>query len=285
MRHWGYAAKSAVLGTVRRGPRTVLWAPAWMGFGNWLYLWLWADVGREAGEDRSILRHPGMDPWLQAFPALEGLSITRGDVRLRDRRHMNLRQHGRFGDSFTRVDLESFVTRRLLTGPGLDGPATSPSEVVVNVRRGDYYSNAAIAAEFGFDQVSYVRRATDAVLAAGGAPSAFVVVSDDPAWCRENLAWLADRAEVRFAPRDGPVSDFRAVATARRAVLTNSTFSYWGGYVSGVLHGGDSQVWAPSFFSRRQEGARPWHLDPRWHVVEVDPGAPHEHTAAAADPA
>ena len=275
MRQWGYAAKSAVMGTVRHGSHTVLWAPAWMGFGNWLYLWLWADTGREAGLHRSVLRQPGMEPWVQAFPALEELCVARRDVGLRDRRHANLRQHGGFGESFTREGLESFITRRLLTGPGLEGPATDPSEVVVNVRRGDYYSDPVFAAEFGFDQVSYVRGTTDEVLAtAGGGRPAFVVVSDDPGWCREHLAWLADRGELRFATRDGPLSDFRAIATARQAVLTNSTFSYWGGYVGGVLHGGDSHVWAPSFFSRSQEGGRAWHLDPRWHVVEVDPAEP-----------
>lgn len=261
-----HALKARALDVVRRGDRTVLWAPGWMGFGNWAYLWLWADVGRRRGEDRAVLHQPGMEPWLTAFPALRGLTVARADVRFTDRRHTALVRHGVWGESFTGTDLGSFVARHLLDRVR-DGTPTPDGEVVVNVRRGDYYSDPRIEAEFGFDQVGYVRRAVDAV---PGEVTAFRLVSDDTAWCVEHLAFLGERAPVRADVERTPLSDFRALATARRSVITNSTFSYWAAYTAGVLHDGAVTVVAPSFFSRNQNDGRAWHLDPRWTVLDVD---------------
>jgi hypothetical protein len=261
-----FDSKSRALSVVRRGPRTVLWAPEWMGFGNWLYLWLWADTGRRRGADRLVLHQPQMEPWLEAFPALRQLTVARSRVAFRDRRHTELFGHGRYGESFTTDELGSFIERHLV--PGVAGfPAPSPGDVVINVRRGDYYSNPQFEAEFGFDQVEYIRRA---IALLRGDVTSFVVVSDDPVWCAEHLGILRDVASVRLggAGRD-PLSDFRTLATARRSILTNSTFSYWGGYTAGVLYRESNDVCAPSFFSRRQNRGRSWHLDPRWRVVEI----------------
>ncbi|MBM6404304.1 alpha-1,2-fucosyltransferase [Phycicoccus sp. CSK15P-2] len=265
-----YGAKSRALSLVRRGGRTVLWAPDWMGFGNWAYLWLWADIGRRDGEDRMVLRQPGMDRWLTAFPTLRELTVDRSAVRFTDGRHTELFGHGIHGESFTADQLARFVEDRLLDAVR-SGPATEPGLVAVNVRRGDYYSNPAFRAEFGFDQVSYVLEAVDRLQ---DPVDGFLVVSDDPQWCTEHLERLGRRAPLRFVTERDPLADFRAVATARRAVLTNSTFSYWAGYTATVHSGGAARIVAPSFFSRVQNAGRAWHLDPSWDVVEVDPGPP-----------
>jgi hypothetical protein len=100
------------------------------------------------------------------------------------------------------------------------------------------------------------------------------VVSDDPGWCRLKLGFLAEHAaRVEHLEPGRPHDDFRALASARRLVLANSTFSYWGAYVSNVLHGDNhAQVWAPWFHRRDIREGRAWHLDPRWSVVRDLPG-------------
>lgn len=263
-----FDAKSRALSVVRRGPRTVLWTPEWMGFGNLLYLWLWADIGRRRGLDRVVLHQPGMNLWLDAFPTLDELTIAPSQVAFTDRRHTELFGHGRYGESFTAGELGSFIERHLIPGV-TNAPSPPDGEVVVSVRRGDYYSNPQFEAEFGFDQADYIRRSVS--LLPEQVASSFLLVSDDPSWCADHLSFLGDMAPMRFLGTDSdPRRDFEALATSRRSVLTNSTFSYWGGYTAGVVHQGMNEVWAPSFFSRRQNGGRAWHLDPRWHVVDVD---------------
>ena len=171
--------------------------------------------------------------------------------------------------------VERFLRDVLLPGADLgDGAGPGQEDVlVVNVRRGDYYDNADIRKQYGFDVVSYLRIAVQGSVTNDGVPPAIQVVSDDVGWCRNELGWLTEVAPVDWKAGSNPQSDFATVANARRAIITNSTFSYWAAHVSNVLHGDNhAQIWAPRFFDRSQNGGRSWLLDERWSVVEDIPG-------------
>jgi len=108
---------------------------------------------------------------------------------------------------------------------------------------------------------------------AQGPISRFVVVSDDPQWCAENLTWLAEGgAAVEITEgaegATGVLEDFSRLCAAKRLILSNSSFGYWGAFVSGVAHGQAAAVIAPAFGVRGLNGARAWQLDPRWQVVD-----------------
>ena len=100
------------------------------------------------------------------------------------------------------------------------------------------------------------------------------MVSDDVAWCRANLTWIGDSAEVSFAPdADTPVEDFTTLATARRLVLTNSTFGYWAAHLSNGLYGDNHQhIVVPWFHDRTMWSGASYHLNPAWTVVRDIPG-------------
>ena len=67
------------------------------------------------------------------------------------------------------------------------------------------------------------------------------------------LAEEAERVEHLAAAR--PHEHFRALASARRLIITNSTFSYWGAYVSNVRYGDNhGLVYAPWFHRRDIDG-------------------------------
>ena len=145
--------------------------------------------------------------------------------------------------------------------------------MVVNVRRGDYYSDPDNRREFGFAIREYLVAALG--LAESLEPLHRVhIISDDIGWCMENLESLRPDVSVTFAdPRDSPIDNFADLSGARRLVISNSTFSYWAAYVSTVLHGDNHrQVIAPSFFSRSRQGVVGWELDPRWTIVADIPG-------------
>jgi hypothetical protein len=126
--------------------------------------------------------------------------------------------------------------------------------------------------------VEYVRVAVE--LAAEMKPvRSILLVSDDLDWCRLKLGRLSEVAPLRFPPAGASVIEQLALlATARRLVLANSTFSYWGGYLSNrvqVGHGGGpnyADVIAPRFHNRQVRGGAAWQHDPRWSVVEDIPG-------------
>lgn len=269
----GWARRSAEV-LVRRGDRTLLWTPQ-LGprFGNFLYYWLRAHARQQLGVDYRVLHAPAMEPWLELLPEIRrDLVLNRGDVRFADRREFT--ENAVFGSDFTRDELHSFI-REYVVGSDLVGHAPSDSGLlVVNVRRGDYYSFPPFRGLYGFDIPAYLEVALPRALSLGPAVREILVVSDGIDWCRLKLDGLLRRfAPVEYAdPEASAEENFRQVATAQRIVGTNSTFSYWGGYVSNVLHGADSHVTMPAFHARQRNGGRAYQLDPTWDIVHEIPG-------------
>ncbi|BCU79491.1 hypothetical protein llg_42060 [Luteolibacter sp. LG18] len=87
----------------------------------------------------------------------------------------------------------------------------------------------------------------------------FLVVSDDPSWCREHLAAAAD-VQV-MAPAD-LFTDFEILLGCAAHVISNSTFGWWAAWLAEHVRGGESHlVIGPDRFLR----GRPWEILPeRW---------------------
>lgn len=235
---------------------------------------MWAWRGRRDGRERSVLVTAKMRPWLDVFPALRSLVVERAGVGFRDPRVSATGvDYGRYGVDYDRTDLEQFIAE-FLTSPLYERHAMPADALVINVRRGDYYSVPEHRGMFGFDQVAYLRESLTASVAQQGRPGRLHVVSDGLDWCRTKLTWLEDETEaLTFAsPEDGPEVNFAHVATASRLIMTNSTFTYWAGYVNSARRPENAgSLWAPRFFHRGLNG-RSHHLDPRWSVIEDIPG-------------
>lgn len=264
----GDSIRAALIGLVRRGPRTVLWGTDVAGFANNLYLWLSAATAQRSGVDTYVLRRDGMAPWLTQMPAVEELlTIHAEHVKFIDQR--DLGHHQVFGEDFRAADLRRFIEDFLLPSPLLAGLRADddPTRVVLNVRRGDYYSDPVYRGQFSFDVVEYVRAALDVARRQHPVESVHVV-SDDIGWCRDRLDWLSVQNATTFAEPGQPVSHFRQVAGASRLILANSTFSYWAGYISNVVHSTDpARVIAPWFHNRLARQGAAWQLDPQWTVI------------------
>jgi len=143
---------AGVLATVRRADPPVIWGAEPMNGGNFLYLWAtaWARR-RETGRPWLVRYKPKMEPWLTEFPALRDLTVREDDVSFRQERTVEWGQQT-YQDWFFR-DLLDFTRERLLTSNGFQArlKQVDRGAVVVNVRRGDYYSDPVHRANFGFD--------------------------------------------------------------------------------------------------------------------------------------
>ena len=269
----------AVAARLAHRDRSVLISYPGLRMGNVLYFTLRAHVEQLAGRDFRVLDPDPDNTWAGAFPLLSNFLMRSNELRFTDRRvHLVPTFFQAFGADFAAEDLQRFISQVLLQSPLLTlSPAggarnNDAISVAVNVRRGDYYDNPEFKAQFGFDLVSYIRAAVDEVEREAGRLDSVLVVSDGPDWCRQHLTWLRERTPLlRFeGPEAGIVGNFRSLAGSRRLILSNSTFSYWGAYVSNVLHGDNHrQVWAPSLHSRAVNGGQPWQHDPRWTKLPI----------------
>lgn len=257
----------ALVGRVlRRGPRSVLLTPLGARVGNLLYFWLQAHRVRAGGGDLRVRTNDHLGDWLEVWPALAALTIERPQIGRTDRLIAVPPLHfQQFGVDYEREELDAFI-RECLFSDRLRERMTPPDErrLTINVRRGDYYSVPEYRAMHGMDVEGFLRTAVP-VAAAEAPVDEVVVVSDDPAWCRDHLGWLSELGPVRMAGGDA-LDHLATLASARRLVLANSTFSYWGAYLAGARNDG-AQVVAPRFHARGVHGDAAWQHDPTWTVV------------------
>jgi hypothetical protein len=263
---------------VRRGKRKVLWTQSTANLGNFLYDWMHAFNYRARGEDIVCLRTPATEPWVPIFGTrAEELLVRPEDVRLTDRREKGL--YNEWGVGFDERDLASFI-EGFMAPSGALGPERVPADcrlderdLLVNVRRGDYVSNRVNWENYAFDVDDYLRVALARSEEVGGPIPRILVVSDDATWCRDHLGWMSEhcgRLDVELAGH-GPATHLAILANAHRMILANSTFSYWGGYLSTWRYGRPEQVVAPWFHVRADLSGAAWQLDPRWSVVDDIP--------------
>lgn len=264
-------AVARLIAPLRRNGPVVLWTPEDVNLGNFLYHWMHSHVQQAAGHHVRAVRTAAMEPWLEVFPRAVRLVVPRKDVAFRAQRVLGYWQN--WGEVFTRRHLTDFIQEILLDSPALTAAIEGTShgaDVVVNVRRGDYYSNPHFRQRYAFDIADYVERAL--AISARRSPIHHAhVVSDDIAWCREHLDRVLRDHATRVTYADGPTSplhDLATLAGAPRLILTNSTFGYWGGYLSGVLHPDNHpDVVAPWFHARFGHHLAADQLDPTWSVV------------------
>lgn len=111
----------------------------------------------------------------------------------------------------------------------------------LHVRRGDYVK---LQAE-GFHLLGpeYYRPAVQAVQGSLGAPVKWLIFSNDPAWCREQMrTWLPPGAEV--VDESDELATLALLSLCQAAAVTsNSTFSWWGAVLANPIIATYSTRW------------------------------------------
>lgn len=270
------SAADLALVPLRRGHREVQMVPDHgVGFGNQAYLWLEAYTRQASGDDYRVLAPPHTSAWIRLFPDVgQALCLTRDELRFLDQRTPWIwRWRDRFGVDFAASELDSFIRHFFL--PHVGPASADPHSLVVNVRRGDYYSVPVFRGRYSFDFLEYLRVALARAVRDEGEISRITVVSDDPHWCALKLDHELNRWTPRVDYSDSKESaqdNLLTVCRSRRIIASNSTFSYWAGYISTVLHNGQSQVIAPWFHARLPQGQQALQVDPYWTIIEDIPG-------------
>jgi len=132
----------------------------------------------------------------------------------------------------------------------LSGMMGQSEAVSLHVRRGDYVTNARARQIFCECGPEYYERALDLIPESGPV----LVFSDDPAWCRQRLPRKRELIFVgEQGSRDG-VADLWLMTQASHHIIANSTFSWWGAWLSGNRKG--LKIAPERWFCERNERAR-----------------------------
>ncbi len=103
--------------------------------------------------------------------------------------------------------------------------------VVLHVRRGDYVANKATLAIHGTCDINYYQRAVAYIKEQVKQPQ-FYIFSDDPTWAREHITFATPATFVDHNDADHGYEDLRLMSHAKHFVIANSTFSWWGAWLS-----------------------------------------------------
>ena len=158
-----------------------------------------------------------------------------------------------------KVLLEEFSSRYPLDSqnrPIADQIASSVA-VSVHVRRGDYVSCAKTADYHGVCSVDYYQLGISVIFQRVKNP-VFFVFSDDPAWARANIKTYAPMVFIDHNGSDNASEDFRLMSLCRHHIISNSTFSWWGAWLSKYS---DKIVLAP----------KRWFVDPNINTNDLIP--------------
>ncbi|HKA13777.1 MAG TPA: alpha-1,2-fucosyltransferase [Myxococcota bacterium] len=137
-----------------------------------------------------------------------------------------------FADAAERVR-EEFRFRAELAGRNaeLARAIAARAAVSVHVRRGDYAANPVTRAVHGLCSIDYYQRAAEYIAARVRDP-VYVLFSDDPEWARAHLDLGGEAIAVGHNGPDDGAEDLRLIGLCRHHVIANSTFSWWGAWLS-----------------------------------------------------
>lgn len=124
-------------------------------------------------------------------------------------------------------DLSPFTPRADMAA--LRAAADGRPLIALHVRRGDYVNNPHF---FLDDYEEYYRRALDHMVDALGRQPFIVVLSDDPAWCRDwpLLEGYVHQVFAASSPSDA-FTDLAVMADCDHNIIANSSFSWWGAWL------------------------------------------------------
>lgn len=104
------------------------------------------------------------------------------------------------------------------------------SAVSLHVRRGDYVTNPTASRHHGVCSSEYYRKAVALILQSVDNPHLFVF-SDEPDWCASHLRLPAQTHFVNHN-NNNPHDDLRLMRLCRHHIIANSSFSWWGAWLS-----------------------------------------------------
>jgi hypothetical protein len=246
--------------------KEIIQIPNQLRFGNHLYFFLNCYINQKNNINQYIMHTEAMDYWLNYFPSLREFVIYPSQIKRLDNRKWFSTYFQKFNVDFTRADLNLFINEYLINQEIFITNTNNKRILTINIRRGDFYSNE-LHSGFRFDQLDYLNKA----LSSNSIKSinSCELISDDVEWCKDNLNDILKKIIIIDNLQSSPINDFITISNSSNLIITNSTFSYWGGYIAKYLSN-DNIVIAPEFGGSAFENNVAIQLHPEWEIIKMN---------------
>lgn len=244
--------------------KNVIQIPTQLRLGNLLYFYLHCYKMKKEGKEIYILHTITMDYWLKYFPLFNDFIVYPDDFKVYDNLDYFSSYYQNFGKDFHLNELNDFIQQYIFTEKYFN-TSISENRTIINIRRGDFYSTDTVSPS-QFDQVEYVKKVFEKNLSLTALP--IFVISDDISWCKQELSFIEEFNHLQFPSDNEPIDDFIFICNAKNLIVTNSTFSYWGGYISKFLNN-ENKVIAPNFGATFYKNSIAIQLHPDWEIEEI----------------
>jgi len=167
-------------------------------------------------------------------------------------------------------DIEHIIRREFTVKPEPDRKTRkirqmieSTDSVALHIRRGDYVTNPRHFKRHGVCSLDYYN-ACVGLLARQCTSPHFFVFSDEPEWAMQNLQLHYPCTIVTHNGTERDYEDLRLMSLCKHFVIANSTFSWWGAWLSTNK---DKVVFAPRRWFSAYDHQTGDPIPPHWHKV------------------
>lgn len=241
-------------------------------WGNLLYFFLRASIYKERGRNFKILYTQHMNELLDLFPLLRQFVIYEKEVKFFHLKNNSHQYYQIFGEDYKEKELNFFIKKYLIESIQFKNiynkiPNTNNS-ITLNIRRGDFYEKGNMSV-YGYNQIDFVKHVFDKYLQ----DSEFEkinIISDDMMWCEKNMSFLTKYSKSLHFPvfnENIILESFCWLVKSNKLILSNSTFSFWGAYLSNYLNNSVNETYCPIFGSRRIENTDLYQYNSKWVMI------------------
>jgi len=110
------------------------------------------------------------------------------------------------------------------------------ARIAIHLRFGDYSDDPRTKSVHGLTSTKYFEQAINLIQANETSDTPILVITDDQAQAAGFINRFGGLSNVQIISNPNPIDDLAEMCRSSHVVITNSTFSWWGGWIANKIH-------------------------------------------------
>jgi hypothetical protein len=140
--------------------------------------------------------------------------------------------------------------------------------IAIHIRFGDYSDDPGTKRIYGLTKQSYYFAALENLAKQNASVDSLVIVTDNAAKAETYLSGINFPGQIQYISNSTAIEDLMEIARSAYVITSNSTFSWWGGWVAHRLHG-SKIIYPRPWLADKTNPDLPIYVD-EWQAIERD---------------